>query len=194
MAKRRRTAVTNVIDENVLIDRILNGERQLYAQLVDRYKSYAFAIARKIVETKPEAEEAAQDAFIKAFQHLRSFQQQSRFSTWLYRIVFNTAISYQRKRKTVYHDIEKQILLHPHETGYELEREDKQRFVNQAIHQLNDAARMDVQLYYLQELSLEEVAGMMQQPLNTIKVRIHRARQRLAQELMHVLKQEALTL
>jgi len=181
-------------EEHDLISRVLSGDEHAYRGLVDHYKRYAFTIALKILDNRAEAEEAAQDAFIKAFQHLRSFQRQSRFSTWLYRIVFNTAISYQRKRKAVYHDIEKQILLHPQETGHELEREDKQRFVNQAIHQLNDADRMAVQLYYLQEFSLEEVAGMMQQPLNTIKVRIHRARQRLAQELMHVLKQEALTL
>ncbi len=181
-------------EEHELISRVLSGDEQAYRGLVDKYKSYAFTIALKILDNRAEAEEAAQDAFIKAFQHLRTFQRQSRFSTWLYRIVFNTAISYQRKRKPAHQDIEKQILLTAQETGLELEREDKQRFVKQAIRQLNDADRMAVQLYYLQEFSLEEVAATMQQPLNTIKVRIHRARQRLAQELMHVLKQEALTL
>jgi RNA polymerase sigma factor (sigma-70 family) len=97
-------------NEYVLIDRILAGEQQLYAELVNRYKSYAFTIALKILEIRPEAEEAAQDAFIKAYHSLASFNREAKFSTWLYRIAFNTAISYKRKRKGSYQSIENVIV------------------------------------------------------------------------------------
>ncbi len=181
-------------EENDLIDRILAGEQQLYADLVNKYKSYAYTIALKIVENKPEAEEAAQDAFIKAFHYLKSFNRQAKFSTWLYRIVFNTAISYKRKNKHQYQDIQESVIEYDEQADTQIEKDDKQIFLSRAMDKLNEADRLSIQLYYIKELSLEEVAETMGQNLNTIKVRVHRARQRLADELKRILKQEALTL
>jgi RNA polymerase sigma factor (sigma-70 family) len=186
--------VITVQEENALIDRILAGERQLYAQLVDKYKSYAFSIAYKIVENKPEAEEAAQDGFIKAFHYLKGFNRQAKFSTWLYRIVFNTAVSYRRKNRQLFQDVENVHLEYDEQADTQSEKEDQQVFLAQAMNKLNDADRLAIQLYYMKELSLEEVAEMMGQNMNTIKVRVHRARQRLADELQKILKKEALTL
>lgn len=184
----------NLQDENALIDRILAGEKQLYAGLVNKYKSYVLAIAFKIIENKPEAEEAAQDAFIKAFQYLKGFNRQAKFSTWLYRIVFNTAISYKRKNKQAFQDIENIPLEYHERADTPSEKEDQHVFLTQAMNKLNEADRLAIQLYYMKEFSLEEVAEMMGQNINTIKVRVHRARQRLADELKRILKQEALTL
>ena len=181
-------------EENILIDRILAGERECYSGLVDQYKSYAYTIAFKIVNNRPEAEEAAQDAFIKAFRYLKNFNRQAKFSTWLYRIVFNTAISYKRKNKQQFQSIENSIIEHPLTADRELEKDDQQVFIAKAMDELNEADRLAIQLYYIKEFSLEEVAEMMGQNINTIKVRVHRARQRLADELKRILKHEALTL
>jgi RNA polymerase sigma factor (sigma-70 family) len=186
--------VITIQEENDLIDRILAGERELYATLVNKYKSYAYTIALKIVENKPEAEEAAQDAFIKAFHYLKSFNKQAKFSTWLYRIVFNTAISYRRKNKQQFLDIQESIVEYHEQADTQIEKDDKQIFLSRAMDKLNEADRLSIQLYYIKELSLEEVAETMGQNLNTIKVRVHRARQRLADELKRILKEEALTL
>ena len=181
-------------EEIQLIDRILEGERDLYARLVNAYKSYAYTIALKILENRPEAEEAAQDAFIKAFQYLKGFNRTAKFSTWLYRIVFNTAISYKRKRRQQFQSIENSSVEYSVHADSQMEKDDKQIFVAQAMDKLNEADRLAIQLYYIKEFSLEEVADMMGQNKNTIKVRIHRARQRLADELKKILKEEALTL
>lgn len=180
-------------DEYSLIDKILAGEQHLYAELVNRYKSYAFTIALKILENRPEAEEAAQDAFIKAYHHLSSFNKESKFSTWLYRIAFNTAISYKRKRKGSYQSIENAAI--EYEPGEDtLERNDKKKFINQGMSKLNEADRLALNLYYLQEFSLEEIAEITGMQANTVKVRVHRARLRLADELRFLLQKEALTL
>lgn len=183
-----------VQEEHLLIDRILAGEERCYAELVDQYKSYAYTIAYKIVNDRAEAEEVAQDAFIKAYNYLRNFNRQARFSTWLYRIVFNTAISYKRKNRIRTEDIENKHVENPERADSAIEREDKQQFVNKALKKLNEADQLAIQLFYIKEFSLEEVAVMMDQNVNTIKVRIHRARQRLADELKNMLKKEALTL
>jgi RNA polymerase sigma factor (sigma-70 family) len=75
-----------------------------------------------------------------------------------------------------------------------MEKDDKQLFVSKAMQNLNEADRLAIQLYYIREFSLDEVAELMGQNMNTLKVRIHRARQRLADELKRILKEEALTL
>lgn len=177
-----------------MIDRILGGEESLYAQLVEKYKSYAYTIAFKVIENRPDAEEIAQDAFVKAFQYLKKFNRQAKFSTWLYRIVFNTAISYKRKNRVITENIENKEVENPDRMDTQIEMDDKQVYVEKALLNLNDADRLALQLFYLKEFSLEEVAEMMNQNANTVKVRIHRARQRLADELKRILQNEALTL
>lgn len=180
--------------EYLLIDRILAGEESLYATLVDKYKSYAFTIAMKVVANRPEAEEIAQDGFIKAFHYLKKFNKEAKFSTWLYRIVFNTAISYKRKNRQSFQSIENSIIEYHDHADSEMERNDKQIFIEKALKKLSDADRVAVQLYYLKEYSMEETAEILGQNANTLKVRVHRARQRLADELKNILQEEALTL
>ncbi|MFN3840597.1 MAG: RNA polymerase sigma factor [Cyclobacteriaceae bacterium] len=180
--------------EFVLIDRILAGQQHVYAQLVNRYKSYAFTIALKILENRPEAEEAAQDSFIKAFHHLGNFKRDSRFSTWLYRIVFNTAVSYKRKRRATYQSIENTTIEYGQEAEGMLERSDKKKYIALALSKLNEADKLAITLFYMEEFSLDEIADITGMQANTAKVRIHRARQRLADELTVLLKKEALTL
>jgi len=186
--------VITLEEENLLLDRILAGDKQAYARLVDRHKGFAFTIAMKVLDNRPEAEEAAQDAFIKAYHYLKNFNRQARFSTWLYRITFNTAISYKRKQKPVFQSAEQTVIPQAGLAEQELEHYDKLQFVHQAMQALNEADRLALQLFYLNEFSLEEVAGITSQNVNTVKVRVHRARQRLAEELKRILKQEALTL
>ena len=180
--------------EHSRIERILAGEQHLYAEMVDKYKSYAYTIAQKILQNRPEAEEATQDAFIKAYHHLKGFNQQSKFSTWLYRIVFNTAISYKRKNRQQFVSIENTFVEYRGESEGMLEKNDKKKFLNLAMAKLNEADRTALSLFYLQEFSLEEIAEITGMQANTAKVRIHRARQRLADELKNILNQEALTL
>lgn len=177
-----------------IIDRILAGEHQLYAGLVDRYKQYTFTIAFKILQHRPEAEEAAQDAFIKAFHHLSGFNRQSRFSTWLYRIAFNTAISYKRKHRHQFQSIENTVIEYSQDAEGILERADKKKYLHQAMSKLSEIDRTALTLFYMQEFSLEEIAEILSMQANTIKVRIHRARLRVAEELKKVLQKEALTL
>ncbi len=181
-------------EEFALIDRVLAGQTEAYAQLVDAYKSFAFTIALKVLDNRPEAEEAAQDAFIRAFHYLKKFNREARFSTWLYRITFNTAISAKRKNRIRLDSIENKMIAYDGAAEESLERNDKQVYIAQAMEKLNEADKLSIQLYYLQEFSLDEVAEIMGQPSNTIKVRVHRARLRLAEELTKILKSEVVNL
>ncbi|MEL7005516.1 MAG: sigma-70 family RNA polymerase sigma factor, partial [Bacteroidota bacterium] len=95
----------NHIDDDILIDLILNGDHKLFEKLVERHQSYAFTIALNVLKNKEDAEEAAHDSFLKAYKNLSKFNKEAKFSTWLYRIVFNTAVTYQRKKKVIKVDL-----------------------------------------------------------------------------------------
>jgi RNA polymerase sigma-70 factor (ECF subfamily) len=180
--------------DQVFIRRILDGDSQAYSELVDKHKRYAFGIALKILQNRAEAEEAAQDAFIKAYHNLDKFHGDAKFSTWLYRIVFNTAITYKRKHRQTFVDIHHTAIEQSQEAEGILEHSDKMKYLEKAMHLLNDADRTALTLFYLKEFSLEEIAVITGQQANTLKVRIHRARQRLAEELKMILNHEALSL
>lgn len=183
----------NHINDDIIIDRILDGDESQYKVLIDKYKSYAFTLALNVLNSQEDAEEVAQDSFIKAFKSLSKFNRQSKFSTWFYRIVTNTAITRRRKNRIVGEDIDKARSL-----GFDakstLESEDKQKFVRQGMALLSDQDRLVVSLFYLKELSLEEIAEVTEMKANLIKVKLHRARKRLADNLKMILKEEALSL
>ncbi len=86
-------------DDIYFIDKVLNGDSSAFAVLVDRYKTMAFNISARITGSREDAEEVAQDSFVKAYRSLSSFKRNAKFSTWLFRIVYNTSVSHYRKRK-----------------------------------------------------------------------------------------------
>jgi RNA polymerase sigma factor (sigma-70 family) len=178
----------------LVLDRIMAGETNLYAGLVDRYKSYVYTITMKVLQNSPESEEAAQDSFIKAFNGLKGFSRQSKFSTWLYRIAFNTAISSKRKNHQKFQSIERTVIEHRQEAEGMLERSDRKKYLHLAMARLSEADRIALTLFYLKEFSLEEIAEITNMQANTIKVKVHRARLRMAEELKSILNEEALTL
>src|SRR5258706_12960697 len=87
------------LNDNEIISKVLNGDQQAYAGLVNRYQNYVFTLTLRIVKNREDAEEVAQDIFIKAYKYLADFRGASKFSTWLYTIVNNTCITFLRKKK-----------------------------------------------------------------------------------------------
>ena len=179
--------------DHLLIVKILDGDFASRNELILRHKDFAYTIAYNVLNNAEEAEEIAHDAFIKALKSLSKFNQEAKFSTWLYRIVFNTAITQKRKRKHNFTDLEegKHISLNEHDS---MEAKDKQRYIEQAMLILNDLDKTAITLFYFDELSIEDMSNIMQMNITTVKVRLHRARKRLAVAMKDILKEEALTL
>ena len=89
-----------------LVNRILRGETPAYRELVNRHKDYAFTIAYRILNNREDAEEAAQDAFVRAFNALPNFNRESKFTTWFYRVIINAALTIQQKKKITTENID----------------------------------------------------------------------------------------
>ncbi|MEM9856533.1 MAG: sigma-70 family RNA polymerase sigma factor [Bacteroidota bacterium] len=183
----------NHINDDIIIDRILEGDENQYKVLIDKYKNYAFTLALNVLNNREDAEEVAQDSFVKAFKNLKKFNRQAKFSTWFYRIVTNTAITRGRKKRVKGIEIDKAFSLAVG-TKEVLEVEDQKYFVRKAISMLSEQDQTVISLFYLQQLSQEEIAEVTELKISLIKVKLHRARKRLANHLKSLLKEEALNL
>ena len=177
------------LNDNEIISKVLNGDQQAYAGLVNRYQNYVFTLALRMVKSREDAEEVAQDAFIKAYKYLADFRGTSKFSTWLYTIVNNTGISFLRKKKLDIHSLDNEKVFemaNNRDSGFNanmVEQKSKLAMVSNAISMLNPDDAEVITLFYKAEQSLEEIAVILGVEANTAKVRLHRARTRLKEKM-----------
>jgi len=180
-----------------LIQETLGGNQAAYTELVKRHQRFVFTLALRFAKRREDAEEIAQDCFIKAFRSLASFQGQSKFSTWLYSIVYTTSMTFLRKKRLDTDSIDDEntyIQVENQSPAFDVNNaENKSRsfYLNQAIAQLLPDDAAIITLFYKGEQSLDEIGQAMGMEANTVKVKLFRARQRLKEKLERNLKHEA---
>jgi len=181
------------------IDKVLQGNTSSYNYLVNNYKDMVYTIAIKIVRNREDAEEVAQDSFIKAFQKLNSFKGESKFSTWLYTIVYRTAISKIRKNKIETTNID-DFVMENHSVDFSfpqmdlLKSEEQKKYVKHAIDSLPELDALLITLFYLNENTFDEIIEITGLTKTNIKVRLFRARKKLYKELSQILDTELKTI
>lgn len=175
--------------DHEIITRVLRGDQQAYGMLVGKYQQYVFTLAFRLTQSREDAEEIAQDTFVKAYRSLADFKGSSKFSTWLYTIAHNTGITFLRKKKMQVHsmDEEKNFLqLENQESDFrsnQVEEKSKHQMVNRAIAMLSAEDAQIITLFYKGDQSLQEIGQVMGLDPNTVKVRLFRARQRLKEKM-----------
>lgn len=185
------------MEDRIYIEQVLSGKTASFAVLVDRYKDYAFTIAKRVLRNNEEAEEVAQDAFMKVFQKLDTYDHSSKFSTWLYAIVFRTAISQLRKKGLEYSDNDVAALDHIHVETRDPEvtysKKETELYVRKVVDQLPVAESVIVTLYYMDGSSVKEIAEVMNMTEGNVKVKLMRCRKKLRSlleiELQHEVRQ-----
>ncbi len=180
-----------------LITAVLNGNTATYAVLVKRHQRFVFTLAMRFAKNREDAEEVAQDVFVKAYRALGTFKQTAKFSTWLYTITYTTAMTFLRKKRLDTQSIndDEHVLQIANEgsgfdAGNAIEKKSSYAYLNQAIDMLLPDDAAIITLFYKGEQSLEEIAETLNMEANTIKVKLHRARQRLKDKLQYLLKDE----
>jgi RNA polymerase sigma factor (sigma-70 family) len=177
------------LTDTEIIKRVLQGEQALFAQLLQRYQQYVFTLVLRFTDSREDAEEISQDVFIKAYRSLADFRGESKFSTWLYTVVRTSSITFLRKKKldTTSLDNERTFLqLENRESGFNantMEQKSRHAMVNAAIRLLSPDDGQIITLFYKGEQSLEEIGRIMGLEPNTVKVRLHRARNRLREKM-----------
>ena len=185
--------------DQIYIDKVLQGDTSSFSYLVEKYKDMAYTVALKIVRNAEDAEEVAQDSFIKAFQQLKTFQGKSKFSTWLYTIVYRTAISKTRKKKIVITSIDEYVVdNYSTDNSFSqieaLKYEEQQKYIKAAIDRLPELDALLVTLFYMNDNSLDEIEKITGYTKTNIKVRLFRARKKLYKSLEYFLKKELKTI
>ena len=179
-------------DDNFYIEKVLNGDSSAYAALVDKHKNLVFSIALKVLNSREDAEEIAQDAFIKAFHSLKSFERKSKFSTWLYRIVYNAAISHTRKRVLETIPMDNYLIYNYSEESMrpgveEVDMNEQQQLLIKAMKKLPEEDNVLITLFYHGNNSIEEISNITGLSASNVKVRLHRIRKKLHSDMSNML-------
>jgi RNA polymerase sigma factor (sigma-70 family) len=173
-----------------IITRVLKGDQNAYAGLVDKYQGYVFTIVLRYVKSREDAEEVAQDVFVKAYRSLADFKGASKFSTWLYTVASTTSITFLRKKKLDVHSLDNEKVFAVAENqdsgmnANQVEQKSKINMVNSAIKLLNPEDAQIITLFYQGEQTLEEIAQILKKEPNAVKVQLHRARARLKEKMV----------
>ena len=180
--------------DELIITKVLKGDNAAYSALVTKYSNMIFTLAYNIILNREDAEEVAQDVFLKAFKALPSFKKQSAFSTWLYRIVVNVALNKKKLKRFICADIDEEITTDKDYNIYPLleqyESRDQKKFIQLAMSTLREDERICITMFYLNELSVNEIHELTEISIANIKVLLHRGRKHLYAGLNDLLKTE----
>lgn len=171
--------------DNLYIEQVLNGRTNAFSYLIDHHKDRAFNLAYRICGNREEAEEILQDSFLKAFRSLSSFKMKSSFATWLYRIVYNTAVSSVRSGNKI---LTSSLDESPMALNFFIERsaaeeqsdiEYRNTIINYALQKLDEEDRAIIIFYYYEEISVDEISEVTGLSSSAIKARLFRSRQKM---------------
>ncbi len=180
--------------DQLLVERVQRGEKRAFDLLVLKYQHKVISLVRRFVNDHAEAEDVAQEAFIRAYRALANFRGDSAFYTWLYRIAVNSAKNYlvAKKRRPPATDLDAEdaeLLLQGEglteqaTPENELLRDEVQQRLSSALEDLSEDLRTAITLRELEGMSYEEIAEIMGCPIGTVRSRIFRAREAISQQL-----------
>jgi RNA polymerase sigma-70 factor, ECF subfamily len=179
------------------IVQVLKGDQDAYGEIVELYKDKVYQISYRMLGNRHEAEDIAQEAFIRAFINIHSFNLDLKFSTWLFRIATNLCIDRIRKKKPDYYldaevagtdglNMYSQIPSKTNMPEKEIESLELEETIQREISKLPEKYRSVIVLKYIEELSLIEISEILNLPIGTVKTRIHRGREALRKQLRYV--------
>lgn len=174
------------------IQQTLKGKVNAYAFLVEKYKHMVFTLTIRIVKNREEAEEVAQDVFVKAYKNLKNFKGDSKFSTWIYKIAYYASLDVLKlnKRQIRPENID---TFKERNTGNTddslkfLHDKERKQIINDALFKLSEDERVIVTLYYFEELQIKEISKVVDLSEDNIKIKLFRSRKKLAGLLKNVI-------
>lgn len=189
-------ATTDSLSDEALIHLAKKNHPGVIEIIVNRHKKMVFNLAYRLLGNYHVAEEAAQDTFVKAFQSIDSFRSDSKFTTWLYRICYNTCITYKRKKNLDFSDltVSNENSLIEQSQNVTMEQKDRSLFIGKALKKLEPDDAAIVNLFYVEEMPTNEIANIVGISEGNVRIKLHRARKKLKEELIFILNDEAVNL
>lgn len=179
-----------------IIDSVLKGNQGDFALLIDRYKDKAFSLLKRLLKNEMDAEDALQDSFLKAFNSLSSFRKDSKFSTWFYRITYNTGLtmvaSKKRKIEQEMSSIDEHFDLGYYDNEIYSATTNAREYILKMFDKLPIKNALVITLFYIDDMSLKEISEVMDISLVNVKVLLHRSRNSLRDLLLKHNYQDAI--
>lgn len=168
--------------DDTLVRQCLDGHKEAFGVLVDRYQKVLFTVALRIVKDSDDAADITQSTFIKAYEKLDQFDPQYKFYSWIYRMTINAALNFAKRERRK--EALPRVMRGASDPDAKLAEGERERRILAAIHRLNPMERALISLKYSAELSYHELAFVFDIPENTVKSRLYTARQRLKEHLI----------
>lgn len=178
-------------DDIYYIEKVIGGDITAFSYLVEKHKRTSYTFALKLLKVPEDAEEVAHDGFVKAYQSLKDFRHESKFTTWLFKIIFNLAVSRLRKKKLELTSIDDDKfntnnITEPENLFNSLTSKEQNLMVREAVDRLPDDERAVITLFYLNECSVKEITDITGFSEANVKVKLFRARKRLWEMLKYM--------
>ncbi len=183
-------------DDSYYIDRILkHSDQNAFAGLVNKHKTMAFNVALRITKKREDAEEVAQDAFVKVYRSLSEFKGDSKFTTWLFKVVYNLALTKIRKKSLVSGSTDEEYFVEPageplFDAIAKMKEKEQKKHLTEAIATLDETDQLLVTLYYMNDQSVDEISEITSLTPSNVKVKLFRSRKKLHDELQKNLQHE----
>ena len=172
--------------ERLYVEKVLSGNTSAFAFFVTNYQGMGINIAYRICENMQDAEDVVQESFVKAYRNLHTFRLESKFSTWFYRIVFNTAVTHTKAKMWVIDDDLENVavdLSSDLDTGKQIAMNETSEIVSKVLSKMPNGYGLILSLFYLEDNSVKEVAEITGLNTSNVKVILFRAR-KMFKELM----------
>jgi RNA polymerase sigma-70 factor (ECF subfamily) len=171
-------------NDDYYIKKIIDGDTNSFGIIVERYQNMVFSLALKMLKHREESEEVSQDTFIKVYKSLSKFNGESKFSTWIYRIAYNTCLDRIKKNSKYNNDVEINDItsnqIFQTESKFDsLETKERSIIVKECMDKLPEDERIIMHLFYFEELSLKEIVEIVSMTEGNVKVKLFRARKKL---------------
>lgn len=183
--------------DQFFIEKSIAGDTRAYGVLVERYQDYIFTVVYRMLKMREEAEEVAQDTFIKAYEALPTFRGEAKFSTWLYRIAYRKALDRLRnKSRMITCELIEEISVHSEHLENALEfmmEEERKELIKKCIFQLPEQEAAIITLFYFEDQSVKDISLVTRLSEDNVKVKLYRSRKLLFSLLEHQMLPEKYT-
>lgn len=179
-------------DDQYYVEQVIGGNVEAFRQLVEKHQDLVYTIVHRIVVSGVEAEEVAQDVFLKAYNKLEDFRGKAKFSTWLYRIAYNTAISHGRKKKVEFLAIDEKLIENYSEEDISdnllgMSVENQKKLITEALSTIPRTDNLIVSLFYFHKKDIDEISEIVGMTQSNVKVKLHRIRKKLLKEMNSIM-------
>ncbi|HON83238.1 MAG TPA: sigma-70 family RNA polymerase sigma factor [Caldisericia bacterium] len=182
-----------MIDEKSVIEKIKKGDIDSYSILINEYQNDIYSLCLSIVKNVDDALDLTQEAFLIAYENIKNFKQEAKFSTWVYRIAYNLCVNFIKRKGEIFTLEDEDIINVEIEDKTssiweEIEKDERVKMISEGLKRIKDSDSLIIELKDIKGLTYEEISTILSIPMGTVKSRLYRARENLKKVVEDIIK------